>query len=176
MKIIVSAIAAALLFVSLHNASAEPIAKLAPLNGSGKQALVAEGKTEEDIRNEIPSSEMIGLPAFPNSYFAGAGGEGDSIDMLMLMSKANPAEVVAWYQKKLGGGWQNIPDLATKELGEVAVFVKTDKKNISVMDSLKYQQIRISKVDKPEDTGFAAMMFDVSGIRSMINMTVKPMM
>ncbi|MDH3220325.1 MAG: hypothetical protein OEO19_12395 [Gammaproteobacteria bacterium] len=149
---------------------------MAPLNSFGKQAFAAEGKTEEDVRSDIPSSEMVGLPAFPDSYFAGAGGDGDSIDTLMLMSKADSAEVVAWYQKKLGGGWRNIPDLATEQLGEVAVFVKTDKKNISAMDSLKYQQIRISKVEKPEDTGFAAMMFDVSGIRSMINMTVKPMM
>ena len=44
------------------------------------------------------------------------------------------------------------------------------------MDSLKYQQIRISKVEKPEDTGFAAMLFDVTDIKTMINMTVKPMM
>jgi len=170
------AIAAAFILVSLNNAFAEPIAKLAPLNSFGKQAFAAEGKTEEDARNDIPSREMIGLPAFPDSYFAGAGGDGDSIDTLMLMSKADPNEVIAWYQKKLGGGWQNMPELATKQLGEIAVFVKTDKKNISAMDSLKYQQIRISKVEKPEDTGFAAMMFDVSDIRCMINMTIKPFM
>ncbi|MDH3469415.1 MAG: hypothetical protein OES26_26615 [Gammaproteobacteria bacterium] len=176
MKNMIYAIAAAFILVSLNNAFAEPIAKLAPLNSFGKQAFAAEGKTEEDARNDIPSREMIGLPAFPDSYFAGAGGDGDSIDTLMLMSKADPNEVIAWYQKKLGGGWQNMPELATKQLGEIAVFVKTDKKNISAMDSLKYQQIRISKVEKPEDTGFAAMMFDVSDIRCMINMTIKPFM
>ena len=176
MKNMVYAIAAAFILVSLNTAFAEPIAKLAPLNSFGKQAFAAEGKSEEDARNDIPSREMIGLPAFPDSYFAGAGGDGDSIDTLMLMSRADPNEVIAWYQKKLGGGWQNMPELATKQLGEIAVFVKTDKKNISAMDSLKYQQIRISKVEKPEDTGFAAMMFDVSDIKCMINMTIKPFM
>ena len=169
-------IAAAFLLVNLNPAFAEPIAKLAPLNDFGKQAVALQGKTEEDMRKDIPSREMIGLPAFPDSYFAGAGGDGESIDTLMLISTADPEKVVAWYGEKLDGSWQNRPELATKVLGEIAVFVKTENKTISAMDSLKYQQIRISKVDKPEDTGFAAMMFDVSGIRSMINMTVKPMM
>ena len=68
-----------------------------------------------------------------------------------------------------------MPELATKELGEIAVFIKSGKKSISAMDSFKYQQIRISKVEKPGDTGFAAMVFDVTGIKSLINMTVKPM-
>ena len=116
MKNIIWVIAATFLFLSLNNASAEPIAQLAPLNSFGKQAFAAQGKTEEDVRNDIPSTEMIGLPAFPGSYFAGAGGdgEGDSIVTLMLMSKADPAEVVSWYQRKLGSGWQNIPNLTRR--------------------------------------------------------------
>lgn len=174
-KIIYSfTILSALIFAG--SSFAEPIAQLAPLNAFGKQSFAAEGKTEEEARKDIPSKEMVGLPAYPDSYFAGAMGDEDSLSSVSLMSKANVEDVIAWYQKNLGGEWQNVPELATKQIGEVAVFVKSDKKKISVMDSFKLQQIRISKVEKPEDTGFAAMMFDVTGIKSMINMTVKPLM
>ena len=155
---------------------AEPIAQLAPLNSMGKHSFAAEGKTEADARKDIPSREMVGLPAYPDSYFAGASGDEKSISFVSLMSKASAKEVAAWYQKNLGGGWQNVPELATKQIGEIAVFVKSDKKKISAMDSLKLQQIRISKVEKPQDTGFAAMFFDVTGIKCMINMTIKPFM
>ena len=155
---------------------AEPIAQLAPLNAFGKQSFAAEGKTEAQVRQDIPSKEMVGLPAYPGSYFAGAMGDEDAISTVTLMSKASPEEVVAWYSKTLGGEWQNMPEFASEQLGEVAVFIKSSKKKISVMDTFKLQQIRISRVEKPEDTGFAAMIFDVSGIKSMINMTIKPLM
>jgi hypothetical protein len=169
-------IGVASLLLCVGNVHAEPIAKLAPLNSLGKQSFASQGKSEADATKDIPSREAVGLPAYPESYFAMAGGEGDTISTVSLMSKADPADVVSWYEKNLGSEWQNIPELATKQLGEVAVFVRSSKQGISAMDSLKYQQIRISKVEKPEDTGFAAMLFDVTDIKTMINMTVKPMM
>ena len=138
--------------------------------------LASEGKTEADALKDVPSEEMVGLPAYPDAYFAGAMGQEDSISSVTLMSKASAEDVVAWYNTNLGKDWQNVPALATKEISEIAVFIKSNKNKISAMDSLKYQQIRISRVEKPQDTGFAAMTFDVSGIKSMINMTVKPMM
>ncbi|MDH5736405.1 MAG: hypothetical protein OEY87_09810 [Gammaproteobacteria bacterium] len=155
---------------------AEPIAQLAPLNAYGKQSFAAEGKTEAEARQDIPSREMVGLPAYPGSYFAGAAGDEDAISSVTLMAKSSAEDVAAWYGKTLGREWQNVPELATKQLGEIAVFVKSDKKKISAMDSFKLQQIRISKVEKPGDTGFAAMIFDVTGIKCMINMTIKPLM
>lgn len=176
MKKILHLITVTFLLAWINSSFAEPIAKLAPLNSLGKQAFAAEGKTEADAQKDIPSKAMVGLPAYPGAYFAGAGGDEESLSSVSLMSKDSADAVVSWYQKNLGSGWQNVPDLATKELNEVAVFIKSNKKNISAMDSLKYQQIRISKVEKPTDTGFAAMMFDVTGIKAMINMTIKPFM
>ncbi len=169
-------IAVTFLLVWVNFSFAEPIAKLAPLNSLGKQAFAAEGKTEEDARNDIPTREMVGLPAYPDAYFSGAIGDESAVISVSLMSKDSAAKVISWYKKNLNSEWQNAPELATKQLREIAVFIRSDKKNISFMDSLKYQQIRISKVEKPEDTGFASMAFDVTGIKSMINMTIKPMM
>lgn len=159
-----------------NNSVAEPVGKLAPLTSLSKQSLVAEGKTEADMLEDIPSKEMVGMPAYPDAYFAGAMGDVDTLSALTLMSKDSAKEIISWYKKKLGDEWQDVPELAMEDLGEVAVFIKSDKKKISVIDSFKYQQIRISKVEKPEDTGFAAMVFDVTGIKCMINMTIKPLM
>jgi len=176
MKIFFYALTILSVLISSGSSFAEPIAQLAPLNAFGKQSFAAEGKTEAEARQDIPSKEMVGLPAYPDSYFAGAVGDEKTISSVTLISKASAEKVVAWYSKTLGGEWQNVPELATKQIGEIAVFIKSDKKKISVMDSFKLQQIRISKVEKPEDTGFAAMVFDVSGIKSMINMAIKPLM
>ena len=103
-------------------------------------------------------------------------GTGDVLNSVTLMSKDSSEKVVEWYRKKLGTAWQSAPDQVTAELKEVGVFLKTDKKNVSAMDALKLKQVRISKVENPQDTGFAGMMFDVTGIKTMINITVKPMM
>jgi len=84
--------------------------------------------------------------------------------------------VIAWYKKQLGKGWQYVPGLATKRLNDVEIFVKTDKKNISAIDSLSYKQLEIAKVEKPGDTGVIEMVFDVKGIKSWIIMTLKPIM
>ncbi|NNE63908.1 MAG: hypothetical protein HKN34_07495 [Gammaproteobacteria bacterium] len=176
MKKIIHTLTVFLVLIWSSSSIADPIAPLAPLNSMGKQMFAAEGKTVADALKDVPSKEMVGLPAYPDAYFSGAMGQEDSISYVFLISKASAADVVAWYGKNLGKEWQNIPALATNELREIAVFIKSDKKEISAMDSLKYQQIRISTVEKPEDTGFAAMTFDVSGIKSMINMTIKPMM
>ncbi len=155
---------------------AEPVAKLPPLTSVAKQGLAAKGKTEADMLKDLPSKKMVGIPIYPDSYFASQGGGNNDLSMVMLMSKNSPKEIISWYQKNLGAKWQNFPKLANKDLGQLAVFVNTEKKNIDVMESFKHKQVIISKVEKPEDTGFAAMLFDVTGIKSMISITVKPLM
>ena len=165
-----------LTFVWAVSAVADPIAPLAPLNALGKQALAAEGKTEADMLNDVPPKEIVGIPAYPGSYFGGSMGTGDVLYTVSLMSKDSPEKVVEWYRKKLGTAWQSAPDQATAALKEVGVFLETDKKNVNAMDAMKLKQVRISKVENQQDTGFAGMMFDVTGIKTMINITVKPMM
>lgn len=158
------------------SAAAGPVAKLLPLNAFGKQSMAAQGRSEADLVNDVPPSEMVKVPAYPGSYFGSSMGKGDELTGLTLASKDSPKKVIDWYRKKLGSGWQYHPEMATAEMGEVGVFIKTDKKKVSDMDALKCMQVRISKVEKPADTGFTGMMFDVTGIKSMINMTLKPMM
>ena len=155
---------------------AKPIASLAPLNAFGKQSLASEGKTEADLLNDVPPMEIVKVPAYPGSYFGGSMGTGDVLSSVSLMSKDSPEKVVDWYAKNLGSSWRSFPDQAMGALKEVGVFLETDKKNVTAMDAMKLRQVRVSKVEKPEDTGFAAMMFDVTGIKSMINITVTPLM
>ena len=132
-------------------ATAEPIAPLAPLNDFGKQAFAAEGKTEADMENDIPPKDLVGIPPYPDSYFGSSMGDGDELNAVTLISKDSAEKVVAWYQKELSSGWQYLPELATKQMNEVGVFINTDVKAISAMDALRYKQVRISKVEKPED-------------------------
>jgi hypothetical protein len=165
-----------LTFVCAATAVAEPIAPLAPLNALAKQALAAEGKTEADMLKDVPPKEVVGIPAYPGSYFGVSMGTGDVLNSVTLMSRDSPEKVVQWYEKKLGSAWQSAPDQITAALKEVGVFLETDKKNISAMDAMKLKQVRISKVENPTDTGFAGMMFDVTGIKTMINIAVTPLM
>ena len=171
---------AVLLIVWTASAVAEPIAGLAPLNSLTKQSLAAEGKTEADMLNDLPTKEMVGIPGYPGSFFAGAMSTGEGTDEVLtnltLMSKDSAEKVTDWYAKNLGSGWGSFPDQITGALKEVGVFFETDKKTLELMDSLKLKQVRISRVENPTDTGFAGMMFDVTGIKSMINITVKPLM
>jgi len=146
------------------------------MNDYGKQAFAAEGKKEADILKDIPPKEIVEIPACPGSYFGMSTGTNEELSGVTLISRDDPGKVIAGYRKQLGNHWRYLPNLATAQLGEVGVFVKTDKKNVNALDSLKYKQLRISKVEKPEDTGFIAMMFDVRGIKSMIVMTLKPAM
>ena len=168
------------LIVWVVPAVAEPIAGLAPLNSLTKQSLAAEGKTEADMLNELPSKELVGVPGYPGSFFGGAMNTGEGTDVVLtsvtLMSKDSPEKVTEWYTKNLGSSWGSFPDQITGALKEVGVFFETDKKTLDMMDSFKLKQVRISRVEDPSDTGFAGMMFDVTGIKSMINITVKPLM
>lgn len=158
------------------SAFAEPAANLLPYNSFGKQALAAEGKSEADALKDTPSKQAVGLPVYPGSYFGTSGASNGVLSSAQFVSKDGPEKIIAWYKKQLGSTWQYVPDLATKQLGEIGVFVKSNKPNISGMDSLSSKQIRISKVEKPEDTGFVAMVFDVSGVKAIINMQIKPIM
>lgn len=175
MKWLTSSLMISAVFFSVA-ATAEPIAPLAPLNDFGKQAFAAEGKTEAEMEKDIPPKDLVGLPPYPGSYFGSSMGDGDELNSVILISSDSTEQVVAWYQRELGSEWQYLPELATQQMNEVGVFVNTSDQAISAMDALRHRQIRISKVEKPEDTGFVAMMFDVKGIKSMIVMTIRPFM
>ncbi len=157
-------------------AFAEPYAPLAPRNAFGKQAMASNGQTMADVQKELPTKEMVEIPAYPGSYFGSAGKSNGILSTIQLIAKDSPEKVIAWYKKNLGKDWQYVPDLITEQLGEVGVFVQTDNPNVDAFDSLKYRQIRIAKVEKPEDTGFLGMFLEMKGIKSMITVQIKPFM
>ena len=166
---------AVLVFGFLSSALAEPAAKLLPYTSYGKQALAAQGKGEADALKDFPSKEMVGLPVYPGSYYGTVAKSNNVLSSVQFASKDGPEKIIAWYKERLGSEWKYLPDLATKELGEIGVFIRTSKDNVSAMDALSSQQIRIAKVEKAEDTGFVAMVFDVSGVKAMISMQIKPL-
>lgn len=158
------------------SAFAEPYASLAPRNAFGKQAMASKGQTMADIQKKLPTKEMVKIPAYPGSYFGSEAMMNGVLSNIQLIAKDSPEKVIAWYKKNLGSNWQYVPDLITKQMGEVGVFVETDNPNIDAFDSLKYRQIRIIRVTKPEDTGFLGMFLEMKGIKSMITLQIKPVM
>ncbi len=158
------------------SAFAEPYAPLAPRNAFGKQAMASKGQTMADAQKEIPTKEMVEIPAYPGSYLGSVGKSNGVLSTVQLIAKDSPEKVIAWYKKNLGKDWQYVPDLITEQMGEVGVFVQTDNPNIDAFDSLKYRQIRIVKVKKPEDTGFLGMFLEMKGIKSMMTLQIKPFM
>lgn len=165
-----------LLFVFSSAAFAGSICKFLPLTNLMKQSLSAEGKTVSDMENELPTAEQINIPIYPGAY-CGMGGESNGeLSMFQFLSKDSSEKVVSWYKAKLGDNWQYAPELAIEDMKQIAIFINTKKKNVSAMDALKYRQFAVSKVEKKDDTGFIGMSFDVSGIKSLVSMTLKPMM
>jgi hypothetical protein len=157
-------------------AFAEPVAPLLPYNAAGKQMLDAQGKTVSDAQKDIPAKAEVGLPIYPGSYMGTSAKSNGELSSVQLASKDSPEKVIAWYKKELGKEWKYVPELATEQMGEIGVFVKTDKEEVDSFDAMKMQQIKIAKVEKPEDTGFLTMAFDVTGVKAMINMQIKPFM
>jgi len=162
-----------LLIVWTASAVAGPIAPLAPVSEFGKLIFAEEGMTVAEAQKDVPSEEMVGIPAYPGSNFVMGEEAGGELISVKLISKDSPEKVVAWYQKNLGKGWQYVPGHTIKELGEAGVFVQADNSNISVIEAMKHRQLRVSKVEKPEETGFG-LAFVVTGIKSMIVMTLIP--
>jgi hypothetical protein len=167
---------AVLMLLVCSFAWAGSVAQLLPLNDYGKQSLAAKGKTRADMEKDMPSGERIPLPVYPGSFYGMVSSQGEEISTISFLSKDSADEVVAWYREQLGKNWQAAPQLAVKQMKQVGVFVNSDKNDLSPMAALKYRQLSVAQVESADDTGFIAMMFDVSGIRSMIVMTLKPMM
>jgi len=157
-------------------AAAEPVAPFLPYNDMGKQMLDAQGKTVADALKDIPTKAEVGLPVYPGSYMGTSAESNGELSSVQLVSKDDPEKVIVWYKKNLGKKWKYVPEFATKQIGEIGVFVKTDSEKVDRIDSMRMQQIRIAKIEKPEDTGFLTMAFDVTGVKSMINMQIKPFM
>ena len=176
MKRSILLLTAAVIVVWTASAIAEPYAPLAPRNAFGKQAMASKGQTMADVQKELPTKEMVGIPAYPGSLFGSEGKSNGVLSTVQLIAKDSPEKVIAWYKKNLGKDWQFTPGLATKEMGEVGVFVNTDNPKIDAFDSLKFRQIRIVRVTKPEDTGFLGMFLEMKGIRSLITLQIKPFM
>lgn len=176
MKAKLSACLAVLLITAPALLIAEPAAPLLPYNEMGKQMLNAQGKTIKDAAREVPSKADVGLPVYPGSYMGSYAKSGGALSSVQLATRDGPDEVIAWYRKNLSGEWKYQPKLALQQMGEVGVFVKTDQPSMDTMAAMRLQQIRIVRIDKPDDTGFLAMTFDVTSIRAVINMQIKPFM
>lgn len=175
MKAMIGLVAVMFLFVG--GLSAEPYAPLLPLNEQAKQVMKASGKTDAQRNKEAPSKDEIDIPAYPDAYLSTGGESNGVLSNVELVSSDSPKKVIAWYKNKLvGKGWQFIPELATKQLNEVGVFVESSNPKLDAFDALKFRQIRIRKVEKPEDVGLASMFGDVSGVKSVISIQVKPVM
>ncbi len=156
--------------------AAGPIAPMLPLKDYGKKAFAAEGKTIADVEKQLPTAEQVSLPAYPDSRYGMSGKSNGVLSSLQLLSKDSPDKVIAWYKEKLGAGWLYAPNVANAVLGEVGVFVKTDKKQVDAFDLMKTIYITLSKIEKEGDTGFIEMMFDVSGYKTIITYSLKPLM
>jgi len=157
-------------------AIAEPYAALMPLSSQGKTMVQAAGKTDAQRAKEAPAKKEIDIPAYPGAYQSMTSKSDGVWNSVQLISNDSPGKIIAWYKKMTGKKWQYVPDLAIKQMGEVGVFLETSKKNIDDFDAMKYRSIRIQKVEKKEDLGFAATMGDLPKAKAVINIQLKPMM
>jgi len=166
-----------LLFTGLPLALAgEPVAPLLPLSKDGEKMMRASGKTLRDIQNSAPSRKAVSLPVYPGAYYAGNATSGGKLVSVELLAKEGPAKVVEWYEKHLGPGWARLADkYLVKQLKQVAVFAETTNPSPKPIEIMNLRTVQVMRVEKPEDTGFASMFFDVSGVRTRIVLGVTPM-
>ena len=156
-------------------AMAAPYASMMPLSAQGKQMMKAAGKTDAQRAAEAPAEDEIDIPAYPGAFLGVTGGTKGAWSSVQLISNDSTGKIIAWYKGKLGNKWQYSPSLAVEQMGQVGVFIETNKKQLDGFDLMKFRTITIAKVEKPEDLGFAATLGDLPNAKATIALQVKPM-
>ena len=145
---------------------AEPVAPLLELTDQGLKLVKSQGKTVEDIKREIPSRALIGLPVYPASYFAShmEGAESSSGKMLPALNLVSPdplERVKEWYSNNLDGwSFNQTYDLFHPEGVTVDMASLMEIPTIAVMTE--------------DDPGFDLMFYKAQSIRSRIIIRYEP--
>ena len=138
---------------------AEPVAGLLPLNETAEAMIAMQGKTVDDIKNEIPSMEAVGLPIYPGTYFGGTMTGDGSLPGVFLAS-ADPLEKVkGWYAEQQGLTWHDTWQL----------FHVGDSYEMMQTPSVSFTDIS----DDPS-ANLMGMMYDMKGMKTMISIMYEP--
>lgn len=138
---------------------AGPVAGLLPLNETAEAMIAMQGKTVDDIRNEIPSMEAVGLPIYPESYFGGTMSGSGSLPGLFLATADPVAKVKDWYAGQEGLTWHDTWEL----------FFVGDSYEIMQTESVSFMDIS----DDPS-ANLMGMMYDMKGMKTMITLMYEP--
>lgn len=139
--------------------AAEPVAGLLPLTESAESMMAMQGKTIDDVRNEIPEKGTIGLPVYPGSYFGGTMSGSGSLPGLFLATSDPIDQVKDWYAGQGGLAWNETWQL----------FHVGDSYEMMQTPSVSFTDIS----DDPS-ANLMGMMYDMQGMKTMITLMYEP--
>lgn len=141
-------------------ALAEPVGKLLPLSDTGEQMLAMKGKTPDDVMNEIPSHEAVGLPIYPNAFFGEELMAMGQLAGVSLLTSDPIEQVKAWYAEQEGLNWSD--DADAFYVGEAYIGVT------------RTETIRLEDLSGAADDGMAAgllgMTWNISDMNTLITL------
>lgn len=152
----------------IQTAGAEPAAPLLELTDQGMQMVKNQGKTLADVENNIPTKASIGIPIYPEAFYAThvEGTQEGSYPMLPsinLVSSDSPETITAWYRDNLAG-WQ---------YDETFVLFH-DAEGEADMDSLMSVETQTVSIMAEDDPGLDLMFYKTDDVKSRIIIRYKP--
>lgn len=152
----------------IQAAGAEPVAPLLEMTDQGLKMVKSQGKTLADVEKEIPAKASIGIPVYPNTYYAThvrgrQNGANSMLPSISLVSGDSPEMIETWYRNNLDG-WK---------YDETYVLFHDGKgqADMESLMSIKTQTVSIMAEDEP---GFDLMFYHADHIKSRIIIRYKP--
>lgn len=150
---------AAALILTVDAVAAEPIATLPLYNHVGEQLMASGGRTREDVARDIPTTDELTLPVYPEVFYSGTIRADGMLPTVVLASGAPLETVEAWYREQ--------QDLRYDETGRV--FYRGDAYVMGSTESVFLQDI---SADPAASVG--GMVFDMHGMKTQITVSYQP--
>jgi len=140
-------------------AGAEPVGEMLPLNETAEAMMVFSGETVESMAAAIPSQEAVGLPVYPESFYASKFEAEGMLSAVTIASKDPMEEVKAWYEQQDALTWSD----------DYGFFYVGDEYEMMKSETVFLQDI---SADPQESAG--GMSFDMNGMKTQITISYKP--
>ena len=158
-RIIILICAIATLALVSSAANAEPIGDLPPLSDYSKQVMAGQGKSVQDMKDAIPSKEMVGIPVFPGALYCTEMTAEGMLPTVVLASEEPVGDVKTWYLEQEGLTWSE----------QWGMFYVGDEYVMMQSEAVLLQDIS----DDPQASA-CGMAFDMKGMKTQFSISYEP--
>jgi len=140
----------------LNIANAEPVGELPPLSDLSKQVMASQGKSVQDMKDAIPSKEMVGVPIFPGALYCTEMTAEGMLPTVVLASKEPIGDIKAWYLEQEGLTWSDQWELFY--VGDEYVMLQSES-------------VLLQDISEDPQASACGMMFDMKGMKTQLSIS-----